>query len=79
MWIHGCYQGYGQNDALKDKYSAVTELLNAVWWSCKDQGAENLDFTWSGRKHWDLFNQLAKQPSASAPLIEEAKQQTFAG
>lgn len=40
---------------------------------------KRLDFTWSGRKHWDLFKQLAKQPSASAPLPEEAKQQTFAG
>lgn len=33
-------------------------------------------FTWSGRKGWDLFNQLPKQPPAPAPLAEEAKQQT---
>jgi len=38
---------------------------------------KRLDFTWPGRKHWDLFNQLAKQPPAPAPLAEEAKQQTF--
>lgn len=38
---------------------------------------KRLDFTWSGRKLWDLFNQLAKQPPAPAPLAEEAKQQTF--
>lgn len=38
---------------------------------------KRLDFTWSGRKCWDLFNQLAKQPPAPAPLAEEAKQQTF--
>ena len=38
---------------------------------------KRLDFTWSGRKHWDLFNQLAKQPPAPAPFAEEAKQQTF--
>lgn len=40
---------------------------------------KKIDFTWSGRKHWDLLKQLAKQPSASAPLTEEAKKQTFAG
>lgn len=28
---------------------------------------KGLDFTCSGRKHWDSFNQLTKQPPAPAP------------